>query len=370
MNLGALVDGLVKKRWSDADVEKYVGQHRYAALTHASSDAVRQWAASGGTTSALLVHGLESGQFDGAIVCKTVIEDGRVRARFAIATTASEVLEAQGSKYVEVTFIKEVLPLIRAFAGRVAVVALPCDITALTRRAARDPEIGDKIALTVALVCGHNSRKELIDHVTDRIERKAGKRLRGYRFRIGHWRGQIEATYDDDSVERYPTRNFNDYQNLYFFCERKCLACHDHYGYDADVSVGDVWLYRLKRDPIKHTGVIVRSEAGDRLVSDAVSQGVVVSQDLDIRDIMDGQSRIGPAHYNVSARARVGPRFGINLKDSVHERVRWFQYLNAWISVANMRLSETVRGQRVIFRTPPRLIRAYVYVKKALETLR
>lgn len=370
MNLGAYVDRLVKKRWSDEDVAKHVGRYRYAALTHADAASTRALAASGGTTSALLVHGLDTGAFDGAVVCKTVLEEGRVRARFSIATTASEVLDARGSKYVEVTFIREVLPLIKAFPGRLAVVGLPCDITALRRRAERDPDVADKIALTVALVCGHNSRTGLIDNVTARIEQRAGKALSGYRFRVGHWRGQIEATFADGSVERYPTRRFNDYQNLYFFCERKCLACHDHYGYDADVSVGDVWLYRLERDPIKHTGVIVRSEAGDRLVRAAREQGAIVYQPLDVRDIMDGQSRIGPAHYNVSARARAGRRFGINLKDSVHEPVRWFQYLNAWVSIANMRLSENERGRRAIFRTPPRLIRAYLYVKKALETLR
>lgn len=370
INLGALVDRAVKKSWSDADVAKYVGSYEYAALTYAADESNRRMAASGGTISALLIHGIDAGMLDGAVVCRTVLESGRVRARFAIARTPGEIREAQGSKYVEVAFLKEVLPLIRAFSGRLAVIGLPCDITAVKRWALRDPEVGEKLALTVALVCGHNSRKELIDHVTGQIERETGKTLSDYRFRQGHWRGKISATFSDGSAEQYPTGRFNDYQNLFFFCEKKCLACHDHYGYDADISVGDVWLFRLKRDAIKRSGLIVRTESADALVSSAVEAKAIVYEQLDIRDIMDGQSRIGPAHYNVSARARASKRFGIKLKDTVNERVRWFHYLNAWMSIANMRMSESRLGQKVVFLIPRRLIKIYLYFKKALETMR
>lgn len=370
MNFGTIIDRVVKKHWSDEDIAKYVGSYRHASLTNAASNSLRDKAASGGTTTGLLIHGLETGAFDGAVVCQTVIEEGHVRARFKVATTASEVIQAQGSKYVEVAFLKEVLPLFKSFQGRLAVVGLPCDITALRRRADKDTTINEKLALTIALVCGHNSRKELIDHVTNNIEEETGKSLMAYRFRIGHWRGQIEATFSDGSVKNYPTSRFNHYQNLFFFCEKKCLACHDHYGYHADISVGDVWLFRLKNDPIKRSGLIIRTESGEHLFSDAVAKNCIVSEPLDVRDIMDGQSRIGPSHYNVSARVKAGKRFGIKLKDTVNEPVHWFQYLNAWISIANMRLSQSTRGQKIIFSMPRALIKLYLYMKKLLETLR
>jgi coenzyme F420-reducing hydrogenase beta subunit len=370
MSLGVMVDRLVRKPWSDEDVDKYVGQFRDTSLSHARQEQIRNGAASGGVTSALFIHGLNHGWFEGVVVCRSVIERGKVRARFEIATSEEAILACRGSKYVETAFLREVLPLIRAFPARVAVVGLPCDISALARRADKEPELARKLALTVALVCGHNSRKGLIDAVTARMEREAGARLAAYKFRVGHWRGQIEAHFDNETVAHYPTSRFNDYQNLFFFCEKKCLACHDHYGYEADLSIGDVWLFRLKTDPIKHSGVIVRSERGDALFRAATRNGEVISQPLDIRDIMDGQSRIGPSHYNVSARARVAPRFGVKLKDTVHEPVRWHQWLNAWLTFMNMKISESPRGQRVLFHMPRRLVKAYLYFKKGLETLR
>lgn len=368
--LGRLSDRLLKKTWSEAQIRQYVGDFRSVHLTHATAASLRERAASGGTTSALLIAGLEAGRFEGAVVCHTVLEAGRVRARFRIATNAAEILAGQGSKYVETRFLHEVLPLVRAFDGRVAVVGLPCDLAALRHRCDREPELADKVVLTIALVCGHNSRKELIDAVTARLERQSGKTLADYRFRVGHWRGRLEAEFTDGTQISKPTKHFNDYQNLFFFSERKCMACHDHYGYAADISTGDVWLFRLKQDPIKHTGVIVRTARGQEAFDTGTGTGAVQAADLDIRDILDGQARIGPSHYNVTARQRAGRLLGIKLKDSVGAPVSWHAYLNALITLGNMRLSETPWGRRLILACPRPALKGYLYFKKALESLK
>ncbi|MEZ0121967.1 MAG: Coenzyme F420 hydrogenase/dehydrogenase, beta subunit C-terminal domain [Candidatus Reddybacter sp.] len=368
--LGNIIDNVLKKAWTDEDVQRYVGHYQNTYLAYAKDDCIRSKAASGGTTSAILIHGIETGLFDGAVVCNTLIKEGRVRAHFSIATNAQQVLAARGSKYVETRFLREVLPLIRSFDGKVAVVGLPCDISALQRRCNKEPDLAHKVALTFALVCGHNSRTELIDKITSRLEREAGKKLTDYRFRVGHWRGQLEAEFEDGSVLRKPTKFFNDYQNLFFFCERKCMACHDHYGYDADISVGDVWLFGLKNNPIKHTGVIVRSSRGEETWKRAVSADVVFSSELDVRSIIDGQSRIGPSHYNDTSRHKAGKLLGIKIKDTVSHPASWHSFLNAFITLANMRLSETPWGQSFIFAVPRPCLKFYLYIKKALESLK
>jgi len=367
---GKLIDQVLKKEWSDEHVQRYVGNYRSTHLTHAADLEVRRKAASGGVTSALLIHGLRWGFFDGAVVCKTVLIDGKVRARFEIATTADQVLAARGSKYVETRFLQEVLPLLRSFEGRVAVVGLPCDISALRHRCEKEKALANKVMLTFALVCGHNSRTGLIDKITTRLEREAGQKLKDYRFKVGHWRGRLEADFEDGTTISKPSKFFNDYQNLFFFCERKCMACTDHYGYHADISVGDVWLFGLKNDPIKHSGLIIRSELGEKLYQSAVDGGVINSAQLSIRDIMDGQSRIGPSHFNVSARVRAGRLFGLKLKDMVNESVNWHTYLNAFIAIANMRLSEKPWGQKLIFVVPRPILKISLYFKKALESLK
>jgi coenzyme F420 hydrogenase subunit beta len=368
--LGKLFDRLLKKEWSDEYIQRYVGAYLSAHLTHAQSFHIREKAASGGTISALFIHGLQSGFFDGVVVCKTLIVDGKVRARFEIATTEDQVLAARGSKYVETRFLQEVLPLIRSFPGCLAVVGLPCDIAALRHRCSKEPELSEKVKLTIALVCGHNSKTELIDKITTQLETESGQKLKDYRFRVGHWRGRLEADFENGITISKPSKYFNDYQNLFFFSERKCMACIDHYGYEADISIGDVWLFHLKSDPIKHSGLIVRSLIGDKLYKSTLKANLINSTTIDIRNIMDGQSRIGPSHYNVSARVKAGKIFGLKLKDTVNERVSWHAYLNALITIANMRLSEKNWGQKIIFVMPRAVLKVGLYFKKALESLK
>lgn len=368
--LGEHLERWLKKDWTPVDVEHQVGEFRSTWLSHAQDPQVRAGAASGGSTSALLIEGLQRGFFEGAVVCTCVVEEGRIRARFQIMTTAEDILAARGSKYVETRFLHEVLPLIRNFDGRVAVVGLPCDISALRRHCEREPAIGEKLSLCVALVCGHNSRKALVDGITSKIERSTGKSIRDFRFRVGHWRGHLEAILEDGSVFRRPSSTFTDYQNLFYFCERKCMACHDHYGYAADLSMGDIWLYRLKSRPIKPNAVIVRTPLGEQCLQAAHESATLHLETIGIHDIMDGQARIGPAHYNVSARARAGRWLGIHLPDKLGVRVSWHAFLNALISLANMRLSETRAGRALIFALPRPALKLLLYFKKGLESLK
>lgn len=368
--LGRIIDQLLKKHWSQEEIDRYVGRYRKAYLTHASDASIRKKAASGGSTTALLIDGLERGCFDGAVVCKTVMEEGKVRARFSIATSVEDILAARGSKYVETRFLREVLPLVRDFDGRVAVVGLPCDIAALRHRCSKEPALACKLVLTLALVCGHNSRTALIDAVTARIKREIGADITLYRFRVGRWRGYIEAEIEDGRIVRKPSKAFNDYQNLFFFCERKCLACYDHYGYASDLTLGDIWLFRLKADPIKHTAIIIRTQFGENFFDAGVCSDKLRATEIDIRDILDGQSRIGPSHYNVTARSKAGQWFGIKLPDPVGERVTWHAYINALMTISALRLSETGWGRRLIFAIPRPLLKFVLYIKKGLESFR
>ncbi|MET0067233.1 MAG: Coenzyme F420 hydrogenase/dehydrogenase, beta subunit C-terminal domain [Candidatus Thiodiazotropha sp.] len=359
----------MKKTWSDSRIGQLLGDYRALHHAYAKDPDTRTNAASGGVGSALTIGLLQAGEIDGVLVCTARVEEHRVRARFTIATRAEEILAAQGSKYVETAFMKEALPLIREFSGRVAVFGLPCDIGNLSRWMAKDAQLADKVRLKIALVCGHNSRTQLIDRITHKLEQQAGSPLTAYRFRRGHWRGQLEAGFANGSRISKSFSYFSLYQNLFFFSEKKCLACHDHFGYHADISLGDVWAYRFKDDPIKKTGVIIRSEAGQRLWDAAQGQALIEASPLSVHDILDGQARAAPYHYNVSARSRVAPLLGYKLPDTLGCRVSWHEWLTAWMAMSNMRWSESPRWRDWIFKLPRPLLKLYLYFRKGLESL-
>jgi len=363
-----LLTRLGLKEWPEADARRYLGDVDRVYLTYACDELLRRQSASGGSVSALLIHLLETGQVDGALVLTLEVEGGRVRPKFVIARDRQQVMSAQGSKYVTVHFAAHAMPLIRAFEGRLAVVALPCDAKLLHRARQRETELNEKIRLVITLVCGHNSEPELTDAVVRKIGGDHGP-LKCYHYRSGHWRGQLTAAFSDGTVIRKPFNTFSVYRNLYFFTQRKCHHCHDHFGYYCDISAGDIWSLKMKHDPIKHTALLARTAAGIRAIEAAVAEQALAARPGTEREILDGQSRTAPFHYNVTVRKRVGKVFGDRFKDPVHARVRLPEYLVALMALGNQKLSRTKLGRKLILATPKPILKAYLYFFKILELI-
>ena len=357
----------LRKPWSEEKVRKYIGEYRASFFAYASDEILRKNAASGGVITAILAGLLKSGDIDGALVCRTKITDGRLRPEFFIAEEKEGLLSAQGSKYSAVNFTSDALPLIREFRGKLAVVALPCDVTNLRRACEKEAGLSRKAVLVISLFCGHNSRPELTDMVLDKLKPQ-GAELSGFRYRQGHWRGSMRAEFEDGKTIEKPFSFFSDYQNLYFFCQQKCHHCSDHTGYDGDISVGDIWSLRMKDNPIKHSAVILRTDAGQTAFQKVFDMDALVAIPEPIAEICQGQARSMPFHYNVSARAKAGKKFGIKIKDTVHESVRWNDYLVAWMVLFNERLSRSIRGQRVIRSIPRFVLKFFLYVMKTMES--
>jgi coenzyme F420-reducing hydrogenase beta subunit len=371
MNLGYYLDKFLKKNWTEEELDKYLGPKKIASYLGYSLDPdFRKEAASGGTTSRILVEALEQGLIDGAVLCKSVIEEGNVRARFYIAKTREEILAAQGSKYVATKFLAEALPLIREFQGRLAVTGLPCDISHLTRWMEKDTEIGPKVILKIVLVCGHNSRPQLVDGVVKKLSTGVESPLTRFQFRIGHWRGTSVATYADGTRRTQSYSRFGKYQNLFYFSEKKCLACNDHFGYDADISIGDVWIYRLKKEPIKHNGILIRTPRGEELFQKIQAAKILHLERVPFQTLLDGQARIAPFHYNVSARVKAGEKLAIKLVDHHPEKVKWHEYLAAYLAMKNFKETEKMESADPILAKPGWFIKLYLYFIKGLESIK
>jgi hypothetical protein len=124
----------------------------------------------------------------------------------------------------------------------------------------------------------------------------------------------------------------------------------------------------MKKEPIKHSAVIIRTETGQAFFQEAMDAGVLSAYPVPPADICDGQARGLPFHYNISARAKAGRLLGMHIKDSVAERVRWNDFLAAWMALANEEFSRSARGQRIIRHLPQSLLRFYLLVMKGLES--
>ncbi|OQA64702.1 MAG: coenzyme F420-reducing hydrogenase subunit beta [Ignavibacteria bacterium ADurb.Bin266] len=351
-------------------IPKIIGAYRCAYACYSNDSSLRQFSASGGGVTTLLISALKKKKIDGALVCRTVIEKGKVFPVFYIAKTADDFLLSMGSKYVQADFNGQAMRLIESYKGKLAVVGLPCNLMVLRKRCDNNPELKKKIKFTIALFCGHGTTRELIDTITPRLENEAGSVLTDFSFRTGHWRGVLSGRFANGKEIVKKTSYYNLYQNLYFFAEKKCLSCYDHFGYLADISAGDIWTSEYKKKDIKHTGLIIRTIAGEQIISIAKESKMLFAEEVMIDKIFSGQKRVAPTHYNVSARKFAGKILGISISETNKSRFNMVDLLIALIILANWKWSQSNRLSKLIFYTPRIILKIFLYLLKGLETVR
>jgi coenzyme F420-reducing hydrogenase beta subunit len=369
MNFNRLIDNILKQNWDETQIIKFIGYYQKSFFGYASDVNIRENAASGGVVTAILWHLLSMNIIDGALVCRTVIKQGKVHPEFFIAKTLEDLLLSQGSKYISTRFSFEALPIIKDFKGDLAIVALPCDAKILHLYCKTHQETMEKIKCVITLFCGHLSTPELSTQIVEKLKPEHKAELINFRYRSGHWRGQLKATFQEDQIQIKPFSFFSDYQNLFFFSERKCLHCFDHTGYFSDISVGDIWLQEMKENPIKHSGIIAKTKIGLDFIQTAAENKSLIIIEKPINDIVESQSRSLKIHYNISARAKAGKLLGENIKDEVKEKVRVIDFLVAFLLMMNHKLTERQWGKKLVFLIPRPIIKLYLYFIKGLETL-
>lgn len=369
MPLAELFDRLLKKRYSAEQINNYIGTYQTVYFGHARDHLVRSNASSGGAVTAILASLLLSGEVDAALVCDLTVQAGRARPVFRLAHTLDELIVAQGSKYITTPFSSEAMALLRAYQGRLAVVCLPCDANLLARVRKNEPELDAKIHCVITLFCGHLSSPALTDLLSDKLRPEAEAELVAFRHRSGHWRGRLTAEYHGGELHSKKFAAFSKYQNLYYFCETKCLHCHDHVGYASDIAVGDIWLQRMKKDPIKHSAILVKTARGAKCLKQALEAGQISLEERPIEDLIDAQSRSFKIHYNVSARAKAGKKLGLKIEDTVHEKVRWHDELTARIILQNYLLTQSAEGRAKVAGMSSKRLTLQLYLLKLLEVL-
>ncbi len=366
---GKTIDNILKKKFTSDEVVATLGHCQQAYMSYALDADIRSKAASGGSVTALLIYLLEQNEITGAIVCRSKRVDGKIRAYFEIAKTRDDILKARGSKYIATNFLKEVCDLIKSSSDTLAIVGLPCDISHLKRWLENNPEQNKKVLWTIGLLCGQNSKTDYVDAITEDLEKRHQQKIKSFTFREDHWRGNSIAEFENGQSVRVTYSKYEDYRNLYFFTEDKCHSCTDHFAYKSDISAGDLWLFRLKKSKIKHTGLITRHARASKLIEECHLRGALHAEKIPIEMMMEAQQRTGPYHYRISARSQAGRRLGFKIIDNIHQTVKWHHWLNAYISLFSARWSSDPVRKKQVFKIPRPLIKLMLYFKKALESL-
>ena len=329
------------KKFPDIDrPEKYMGEFLECRRGYATDPEIRKNAASGGVVTALLVSLLKAGEIDGAFVCRTVIKDGELSYETMIATDEEALKSCSSSIYMSMPLLKD-LDKIRNFDGKVAVVLVPCLMRAFNAVLKHDKALSDKVVLKLGLFCSGNHKKD----ATLLSLKKAGVSLEDAErlfYRRGAWRGQSSVVYKDGSEKNFSyTKTLCAFKNAYFFEEKSCMLCQDHFATGADISFGDIWLKKMKKEPVKCTGYVIRSAEGKRLYDIAVKTGAITERHMSTNDCLAGQKRALSFKFACAkAKEAFFAEQGKNISIDTSDRCKWNHRLAFYLAEKNRVFSE------------------------------
>lgn len=243
--------------------EKF-GVYRQIVLCRAKGGEFLKVGQDGGATTAMLADALQRGEIDGAIVADTG-EGDPLHAVPKLARTKEELMKAAGSRYTYSPSLLAIEEAIKHHLKKVAFVGTPCHIDSLRRvqithrsiRTFLNVEGEFPTKLLIGLMCmetfdedgmkktckEHGINPEDIENVN--IKRDVLVRVKG------------------GKVHKLPLEHMKEY-----FLRPGCKLCDD-FGADwADLSVGGIGLQGW-------TLVIVRTEAGEKFMENAIKRGIV-----------------------------------------------------------------------------------------------
>lgn len=253
-----------------------------ASVGAAQQDDVRRLGSSGGALTALAMHLLETGEVE-AVLHVGADESSPIKTSVKISTNSYEVLQGAGSRYAPVATLSRLHETLARF-SRVAVIAKPCEISALRALQRTDRDAAEKVKYAFSFFCaGVPSQAG-----TERLVAQLGAdpaRVTELRYRGNGWPGYFSVK---DSAGRGGKRSYADSWGsvLNQHLQSRCKMCLDGIGEEADVTAADYWETDDKGYPLFEDGdgqslILARTEKGQKLLDEARESSVLTARVTD-----------------------------------------------------------------------------------------
>ena len=257
------------------------GPHHRLVLGWAGDDEVRHRGSTGGVLTALGQYLLRSGR----VAFLLQVKAGGAAPSHGLATfsgTEEEVLAVAGSRYGPAAPLA-VLETALARGEPFALVAKPCDLSAVRARAREDARIDALVRYWLTPVCGGYMPDASLTAVLARhgIARETVVELR---YRGFGCPGPTSITLADSTVRELDYLDFWGEDEASWSLPFRCKICPDGNGEAADIAAADSWpggapsREAAPGDPGTNA-LIVRTAAGLELVEAAARDGALVLGD-------------------------------------------------------------------------------------------
>jgi coenzyme F420 hydrogenase subunit beta len=260
-------DEVNKSRFRAPAIDDGYGFYSYGCYARATDPALVARAQDGGMTSALLIHGLETGRLGGAVL-GDVLPDNRQVGRHRLAMNRQDVLECAASRY---TYSPNTLALQEAMHKDIkplAVVGVPCQIDGVWLQQTSSIQLEmsawyrENIALTFGLFCSESFTHESIERLAEIIEVKPEE------IENINIKGKVVVRLDSGEIINASLKQYGQW------ARPACLYCLDYGAENADIGAGGIGMDDW-------TMTVIRTDAGHEAFQSAIDDGRIETRPLE-----------------------------------------------------------------------------------------
>ncbi|MCX8204329.1 MAG: Coenzyme F420 hydrogenase/dehydrogenase, beta subunit C-terminal domain [Candidatus Nezhaarchaeota archaeon] len=246
--------------------EEIIGVYREAYSAKTKLEEVSKVAQDGGVVTTVLIHALKSGLVEAAVVAGT--KGGPWRGWPMVALTPEEAVKGAGTKYTPSPNLIGLAEAVKDYVkSRVAFVGTPCQVRAVRQMQFNSKgclKLGERVVVAIGLFCMESFNYEKL--MGEFLKSKGYSPSDISKFAIT--KGKFIAYSAGKEVVNVPLAEVKG-------CVREsCHHCQDFTSELADLSVGSVG------SPDGWSTVIVRTEAGGRLLKEAVEGGLLEAKPI------------------------------------------------------------------------------------------
>lgn len=282
------------------------GHIEMVANAWAKDSLIRQSSSSGGVTSALAIYLLETKKVD-AVLHVGCTEGDYLHNKLFVSRTRQDVLKRNASRYAPAAVFNEIFKILESNKDeRFVFIGKPCDIAAIRNLQKEYPQIKERILYCLAIFCAGMPSYNATEKAISTFNHK-GTPI-SLRYRGDGWPGYFTVAYSDGSTFKM---TYNDSwgkilgRDLGF----RCKICADGIGLLADIASGDAWHtkdgYPDFTESDGRNFCFVRTHKGKQIFEDAIKQGYIEDEELNVDDVKDMQ------RYQYNRRHYVGWSIGM-----------------------------------------------------------
>lgn len=264
----------------------YWGPHLAVLTGHATDAEVRHTGSSGGALSALAIKSLEDGLVD-AVLHVEADPERPTRNRLRVSTDTAGVLAGAGSRYAASSPLESIDKFL-VDPRRFAFIGKPCDVSALRQLGLTDPRVDQRFPIMLSFFCGGVPSHAGADRIAEAMG-IAPETVTKFRYRGNGWPGRARAEASDGQVS---DMSYADSWGNYLSkqVQFRCKICPDAVGGSADIAAADAWYggetgYPQFDEQDGRSLIMVRTDAGARLVERCRATGGLATVPLDVREI-------------------------------------------------------------------------------------